>query len=159
MKKNFRMVTFAYIVLLGAVLGASVFAGAVVAPVIFHSGDVLSASLLSHYQEGLLMTENFKRLIYVVDVAIVAMALYEGYKYKMFERDSITLLAVVMAISSGLFFGYYYMPDILNMQLAGEAMTNTDTFKSIHIASEIDFKVFIVAILVVMVRNMQKACK
>jgi len=159
MKRNFRIVTFGYIIILGITLGASLFAGAVVAPVIFNSGDLFIQPLLSHYQEGIIMTENFKRLVYIVDISIVLIVIYEGYKYKMFERDSITTLATLIAIASGLFFGHYYMPDILNMQLAGEAMTQSEAFSSMHSASEIDFKVFTVALLVIIIRNMQKACK
>ncbi len=159
MKRNFRIVTFGYIIILGIALGASLFAGAIVAPVIFNSADLFAEPLLSHYQEGVIMTENFRRLIYIVDTAIISIVLYEGYKYKMFERDSITTLATFIAVTSGLFFGYYYMPDILNMQLAGEIMTQSDTFAAVHQASEIDFKVFTVALLVIIIRNMQKACK
>lgn len=159
MKKYFRMVTMVYLVLLTATLGAGLYAGIVVAPITFHTEIWLGSEMLSHFQEGLIMTQNFVRLSYLVDVVIVAIFLYEGYKYKMFERDSITTLSALMAISAGLFFGHYYLPDILTMQLAGEAMTKSEQFASAHMASEIDFKIFAFALLVLIVKNMQKACK
>jgi len=159
MKKYFRITTMIYLLLLSAVLGAGLYAGIVVAPVTFHTEQWLGGELLSHYQEGLIMTENFVRLGVVVDIAVVAIILYEGYKYKMFERDGITMLSAMMAVFSGVLFAHYYMTDILTMQLAGEAMTQSDTFTGVHMASEIDFKIFALALLILIVRNMQKACR
>ncbi len=148
-----------YLLLLCATLGAGIYAGAVVAPVVFHSTHWLGDGVLSRYQEGIIMTQNFVRLSYLVDFSLVAIFLYEGYKYKMFERDSITTLATIITVASGLFFGHYYIPQILSMQAQGEAVTQSQLFNSIHLASEIDFKVFAIALLVLIIRNMQKACK
>ena len=159
MNKYFRITTIAYLILLGATLGAGLFAGIVVAPVIFHTETWLGSEVLSHYQEGLIMTENFVRLSYLVNAVLVAVALYEGYKYKKFERDTITQIATFFVIATGLLFSQYYIPDILTMQMAGEAMTQSEAFINTHKGSEINFKIFSVALLVLMVRNMQKACK
>jgi hypothetical protein len=159
MKKNFRRVTIAYLILLGITLGAGLFAGAVVAPVTFHTQQWLGGQVLSHYQEGLIMTQNFIRLSYLVDFTVIAVVLYEGYKYKMFERDTITQVATFFVVATGLMFGHYYLPDILTMQMAGEKMTQSAAFVNTHKGSEINFKIFAAALLVLMVRNMQKACK
>lgn len=159
MNKYFRITTIAYLVLLGAVLGAGLFAGIVVAPVTFHTEIWLGSEVLSHYQEGLIMTENFVRLSYLVNVVLVAIALYEGYKYKKFERDTITQVATFFVFSTGLLFSQYYIPDILTMQMAGEAMTQSEAFINTHKGSEINFKIFSVALLVLIVQNMRKACK
>ena len=159
MNKYFRITTIAYLILLGAILGAGHFVGIVVASVTFHTETWLGSEVLSHYQEGLIMTENFVRLSYLVNVVLVAIVLYEGYKYKKFERDTITQVATFFVIATGLLFSQYYIPDILTMQMAGEAMTQSEAFINTHKGSEINFKVFSVALLVLMVRNMQKACK
>ncbi len=159
MNKYFKMTTMAYLVLLGATLGAGLFAGIVVAPVTFHTEAVLGSGILSHYQEGLIMTQNFVRLSYLVMFTLLAVFLYEGYKYKKFERDTITQVATFFVIATGLLFSQYYLPDILNMQMAGEAMTKSEAFLSTHKGSEINFKIFSLALLVLMIRNMQKACK
>jgi len=159
MKKNFRLITIAYLVLLGSVFGAGLFAGIVVAPVTFHTEQWLDSSMLSHYQEGLIMTQNFMRLSYLVDFMLITIFLYEGYKYKKFERDTTTQVATFFVISTGLLFGHYYMPDILQMQMAGETMTQSDAFLNTHKGSEINFKIFSLALLVLIVRNMQKACR
>ncbi|NKQ41065.1 MAG: DUF4149 domain-containing protein [Sulfurovum sp.] len=159
MKKIFRIATIVYLILLTATLGAGLFAGIVVAPVTFNTENWLGSTVLTHFQEGQIMTENFIRLSYLVNVTVVAIFLYEAFKYKMQERDSITILAAVITISSGLFFGHYYVPEIITMQLAGEAMTQSETFAAIHRASEIDFKIFSVTLLVLIIQNMRKACR
>jgi len=159
MNKNFKKVTIVYLILIGATLGAGLFAGIVVAPVTFHTENWLGSEILSHYQEGLIMTQNFVKLSYLVDVTVIAVALYEGYKYKKFERDNITQIATFFVIVTGLMFGHYYLPDILTMQMAGEEMTKTAAFVNTHKGSEINFKIFSAALLVLMIRNMQKACK
>ena len=159
MNKYFRITTIAYLILLGTVLGAGLFAGIVVAPVTFHTETWLGSEVLSHYQEGLIMTENFVRLSYLVNIVLVAVALYEGYKYKKFERDTITQVATFFVFATGLLFSQYYIPDILTMQMAGEAMMQSEAFSNMHKGSEINCKIFSVALLVLMVRNMQKACK
>jgi len=159
MKKNFKIATFVYLILLGITLGSVVFAGSVVAVVVFNTQDVFNSTLLSHFQEGQIMSAIFIKLRVLVDICVVYIALYEGYKYKMFERDKLTTMATFVAIATGLMFGHYYMPDILTMQLAGEKMTQTQAFINTHKGSEIDFKLFAVALLVLMVQNMKKACK
>ena len=159
MKKYFRVTTIAYLVLLGLTLGAGLILGIVVAPVTFHTELYLGSEMLSHYQEGLIMTQNFLKLSYLVTFTVIAVVLYEGYKYKKFERDTTTQIATFFVITTGLMFGHYYLPDILLMQQAGEVMTESSDFINLHKGSEVNFKIFSLALLVLMVRNMQKACK
>ena len=159
MNKYFRMATMAYLILLGIMLGAGLFAGIVVAPVTFNTASWLGTEVLSHYQEGQIMTENFVRLSYLINIVVVAVVFYEGYKYKMGERDLMTQLATFLVIATGVMFAHYYLPDILSMQQAGEAATQTQSFISTHKGSEIDFKIFSAAILVLMIQNMRKACR
>ena len=159
MKKNFRIATMAYLILLGATLGAGLYAGIVVAPVTFHTELWLGDAALSHYQEGLIMTQNFVRLSYLTDFTLLAIFLYEGYKYKKFERDTITQVATFIVLATGLLFAHYYLPDILAMQMGGEELTKSAAFANTHKGSEINFKIFSLALLVLIVRNMQKACK
>ncbi|MDM5272028.1 DUF4149 domain-containing protein [Sulfurovum sp. zt1-1] len=159
MSKYFRMATMAYLVLLGVMLGAGLFAGVVVAPVTFNTVSWLGSEVLTHYQEGQIMTENFVRLSYLVNFVVVAVILYEGYKYKKFERDWITQAATFFVVATGMLFAHYYLPDIITMQQAGETATQSQTFINTHKGSELNFKLFSLALLVLMIRNMQKACK
>ncbi|SHO81519.1 membrane protein [hydrothermal vent metagenome] len=159
MKKNFRIFTIGYIILLGSLIGAGLYAGAVVAPVIFHSEIYLGSQILSQYQEGLIMSSNFYKLGLFINVAILTIFIYEGYKYKSFERDNITMVASFLAISSGLLFSQYYIPDIILMLQGGEEMTKSIAFINTHKGSELDLKLFILSIFVILLRNLQKALK
>jgi len=159
MNKNFRMVTMGYLIFLSAVLGAMLYAGIVVTAVTFHTDAWLGAELLTQFQEGQIMTENFLRLSYVVNVLILAVILYEGYKFKKFERDTVTQVATFFVLGTGLLFSQYYMPDIISMQAAGEEMTKSVAFLNTHKGSEINSKVFALALVVLIVQNMRKACK
>lgn len=153
------MTTMAYIILLSAVLGAGLFAGIVVAPVTFHTDLWLGSNILSRYQEGQIMTENFLRLSYVVNILLVAVMLYEGYKFKKFERDTVTQVATFFVLATGLLFSQYYISDIIAMQEQGVEMTKSVAFINTHKGSEINFKIFSLALLVLIVQNMRKACK
>ena len=159
MNKYFKMVTMGYIILLSAVLGAGLFAGIVVAPVTFHTEQWLGADVLTRFQEGQIMTENFLRLSFLVNVLIVFVVLYEGYKFKKFERDRVTQVATFFVLATGLLFSQYYIPDIIAMQEQGVEMTKSVAFVNTHKGSEINFKIFSLALLVLIVQNMRKACK
>ena len=50
MKNRFRIATISYIIILGVLLGAGLFAGIVVAPTTFHTELWLGGEVLSHYQ-------------------------------------------------------------------------------------------------------------
>ncbi len=159
MSKNFRVVTMAYLLFTSMVLGMMLYAGIVVTSVTFHTELYLGNELLTQFQEGQIMTENFLRLSYIVDVLIISVALYEGYKYKKFERDKLTLVATFFVLATALLFAHYYIPDIIAMQAQGEEMTKTEAFINTHKGSEINSKIFSLSLLVLIVQNMRKACR
>ncbi|MCW8822333.1 MAG: DUF4149 domain-containing protein [Sulfurovum sp.] len=159
MNKYFRMTTMTYLILLSTMLGAGLFAGIVVAPVTFHTEQWLGAEILTQFQEGQIMTENFLRLSYLVNIILVAVVLYEGYKFKKFERDTVTQVATFFVLVTGLLFSQYYIPDIITMQEQGVEMTKSIAFINTHKGSEINFKIFSLALLVLIIQNMRKACK
>ncbi len=159
MKKNFRIATMVYLIFLGMMLGAVVYAGAVVAPVTFGSEKWLGSAVLSRFQEGQIMTQNFIWLGYGLTAMIIAVFLYEGYRYKMGEHDKVVTSVTLIVLATAALFSYYYLPNIVSMQSMGEAATQTDTFAGLHKGSELDVKVLAVAILTLMVLNMRKACR
>ena len=159
MNKYFRMVTMTYLILLSAMLGSGLFAGIVVAPVTFNTDQWLGADILTRFQEGQIMTENFLRLSYLVNIVLVSVVLYEGYKFKKFERDTLTQVATFFVLATGLLFSQYYIPDIISMQEQGVEMTQSTAFINTHKGSEINFKIFSFALLILIVQNMRKACK
>lgn len=153
------MLTMAYLILLSAMLGSGLFAGIVVAPVTFNTDQWLGADILTRFQEGQIMTENFLRLSYLVNIVLVSVVLYEGYKFKKFERDTLTQVATFFVLATGLLFSHYYIPDIISMQEQGVEMTKSVAFINTHKGSEINFKIFSLALLILIVQNMRKACK
>ena len=159
MNKTFRVITMMYLIFLSAVLGAMLYAGIVVTAVTFHTDAWLGADLLTRFQEGQIMTENFLRLSYVVNVLVIVVVLYEGYKFKKFERDIVTKVATFFVLATALLFSQYYIPDIIAMQQQGEAMTKTAAFLNTHKGSEINSKIFALSLLVLIVQNMRRACK
>ena len=159
MNKYFRMLTMAYLIFLSVVLGAMLYAGIVVTAVTFHTDAWLGADLLTRFQEGQIMTENFLRLSYVVNVLIMVVVLYEGYKFKKFERDTVTKVATFFVLATALLFSQYYIPDIIAMQAQGEAVTKSVAFLNTHKGSELNSKIFALALIVLIVQNMRKACK
>jgi hypothetical protein len=154
-----KYITTLYIILLGIMLGAALYAGVVVAPSIFHSEVALGSELLSRFQEGLIMTVNFVKLSYLVNITILAVIFYEGYRFKSFERDGIALLSAVVVVLSGLLYAHYYIPQILEFQAEGEKITESKLFENTHFASELDFKLFAVALLILLVRNIYRNLK
>ncbi len=157
--KTNRYFTIGYLLILGIVLGATVYAGAVVAPVTFHSEKWLGGELLSRFQEGLIMTQNFVRLGYIILIGVFAVVLYEGYQYKRFNRDLIKSLSTLGFIMSAMLFKYFYMSSIIDMQAQGEKVVNSHIFENMHKGSEIALMLFMVFAVILFVRTLQKELK
>ena len=100
------------------------------------------------------MGEIFRRFSYWVYVLVLFVAFYETMQYKMGQRDAVAFGASVTIIFSSLMFSSIYVPKILEMQSMGVEATQSDTFENVHIASEIDFKLLAVALLVLFVRRL-----
>ena len=145
---------FSYLVVLAASFGAVLVLGAIAAPVIFHTDKILVDMLMNHYNAGIIMGEIFHRFSYWVYFLAIFVTLYEAYVYKTGERDAIAFGAAVTVIFSSLMFSAVYAPKILSMQAMGMEATQSDTFANVHIASEIDFKILAVALVVLFVRRL-----
>ena len=153
MSKNIY-IDFSYLVLLAATFGAVIVLGAFVTPVVFHTDKILVDMLMNRYNEGIIMGEIFHRFSYWVYALAFFVALYEVLIYKTGQRDAIAFASAVTVLFSSLMFSAVYAPKILAMQSLGIEATQSDTFHNIHIASEIDFKILAVALLVLFVRRL-----
>ena len=153
LKRNIYL-DFSYLLVVAASLGAVLALGAIVAPVIFHSDKYLAGVLLDHYNDGMLMSEIFRRFAYWIYFLAGYVAFYEAYMYKRGQRDAIVFGAAVTVVFSSLMFSAIYVPKILLMQSMGREATQSDTFSNIHIASELDFKLLAVALIVLFVRRL-----
>ncbi len=153
MKKNIYL-DFTYLIFLAASFGGIIVLGAFVAPVIFHTDRIVSEVLINNYNAGIIMGEIFHRFSYWIYVLAIFVAVYEAISYKTGFRDAITFAAAVIVIGTSLMFSGVYSPKILEMQAMGVEVTKSDAFDNIHIASEIDFKVLAVAVIVLFVRRL-----
>ena len=145
-----------YLLIIGITIGASLYAGVVVAPVTFHSEKWLGNELLSRFQEGLIMTHNFIGLGYFILASMIAIFLYEGYKYKSFNRDPYTIIASLGAIMSGALFKFFYMDSIINMQKQGQSVVNSKIFENMHKGSEIALVLFMIFLITIFIRDVQR---
>ncbi len=152
-RRNNIYVELAYLLLLGASLGAVLVLGIIVASVIFNSEQYLPIALLDHYNEGILMGEIFHRFSYWVYGLCMAVVVYEILEYRALRRDGIAQIAALVVIGTSLMFSGVYAPKILQMQALGVEATMSDAFDALHKASELDFKILALALAVLFVRR------
>ena len=145
-----------YLILLGATLGAALCAGVFAAPVIFHADDLLGGGVLSHYQEGVVMTQIFQKLGWLVNLACAAILFVEGYHFLRFWRDSWTFYSAFVTVWTGFLFTLYYMPQIVEFQQRGETIVQNGLFQKTHMVSEWDFKIFVVALTLLLGRYLYR---
>jgi hypothetical protein len=153
LKRNIYL-DFSYLVILAASFGAVLVLGALVAPVIFHTDKLTVDLLIDHYNAGIVMAEIFHRFSYWLYIVVIAVVFYESKQYKSGQRDAVAFASAVVVIFSSLMFSAVYAPKILAMQALGREATQSDTFENIHIASEIDFKILALALIVLFVRRL-----
>lgn len=141
-----------YLFLVAATFGAVMVLGIVVASVIFNTENLIEPAL-SHYYEGIIMSEIFRRFSYFAYFMAFVIFAYEGYKFKMMQRDNIAGASAFVAVFTLLMFSAVYVPKILALQAEGAVATQSDTFVALHSASEIDFKILAVALAVLFFRR------
>jgi|GEM_PF-208856 len=145
-----------YLMLLGITLGAGLCAGVFGAPVIFHADDLLGGGVLTHYQEGIVMTKIFLKLGWLVNVTCVAILVAEGYHFLRFYRDQITFYSAFVTVWTGFMFTLYYTPQIVEFQQQGESILGNELFQKTHMMSEWDFKIFVVALAILLGRYLYR---
>jgi len=100
------------------------------------------------------MGEIFRRFSYWLYFLAFFVAIYELLMYKNGQRDAIIFGSSVTVVFSALMFSAVYSPKILSMQILGVEATQSDTFKNIHLASELDFKILATALLILFIRRL-----
>jgi len=145
---------FSYLVILAATFGAVLVLGAMVAPVIFNPNKILVDISLDHFNSGIIMGEIFHRFSYWIYFVATVVIVYEAVMYKLGQRDAIAFGSAITVVFSSLMFSAVYSPKILSMQAIGVEATQSDTFRNVHLASELDFKILAVGLLVLFIRRL-----
>ncbi|MFQ6341647.1 DUF4149 domain-containing protein [Campylobacter sp. VTCC 70190] len=134
--------------LLAAIIGIELILGIVVAPVIFYPQNFIGEGVLSPFQSGLMMTQIFIKMGYVLIFVSLVNFLYELYsfikdKIKFQIKFSKLMLSLLILILS-LVFVFYFTNTIIELQNLGEQATKTEDFNSIHKASEVVIKIILI---------------
>jgi hypothetical protein len=153
LKRNIYL-DFSYLLVLASSFGGVLVLGAFVAPVVFHTDKILVGMLMDNYNAGIIMGEIFHRFSYWIYFLTFFVVVYEVIMYKKGQRDALTFATAVTVIFSALMFSAVYAPKILAMQALGAEATRSDTFSNIHIASEVDFKILAIALVVLFIRRL-----
>jgi len=152
-KKNIY-VDFGYLVMLAATFGGVMVLGAIVAPVVFNTDRILVGMFMDNYNAGIIMGEIFHRFSYWLYATTIGVFIYEAALYKSGQRDAVAFGASASVVFSSLMFSSVYAPKILAMQALGAEATQSDTFENIHKASEIDFKILAIALIILFIRRL-----
>ena len=148
-----RMIDLIYLILLGASIGGILTVGIVMTSTIFNS-EAYIGPVLSHYQEGQIMAQGFDKFSYFIGFMGIVIFTYEAYAYKKRQSDKTVILSSMVALSTiGLFVGVY-TPKILEMQALGAEATQSAAFESLHQGSSLDFKILVLALIVLMGRRL-----
>lgn len=152
--RNNIYIDFAYLILIAATFGAVVVLGAIAAPVIFYTKDLMFEINLDSYSAGVIMTEIFRRFNYWLYIVGFSVVFYEIIMYKNGQRDALVYGSAATVVFSAFMYSAIYSPKIIAMQMLGEEATQSDTFRNIHYASELDFKILAIALVILFIRRL-----
>ncbi len=133
--------------LLAAMIGIELILGIVVAPVIFYPANFIGDGVLSHFQSGLMMTQIFIKMGYLLIFVSIFNLLFEIYSFvkedmKFQVKFSKLILSILILILS-LVFVLYFTNTIIELQNLGEQATKSQEFLGIHNASEVVIKIIL----------------
>lgn len=136
-----------YIIALAFVFSGTLLLGAIVAPVVFHSGEFISSVSLSRFENGQLMSEIFRRFGIVLNILVLIVILIEALNYKKFFENGIYVVAFSLFVVSALLFSMYFTPFVLGLLSQGESIINQnlEAFETLHKLSEYDFMVLMLS--------------
>lgn len=144
-------------ILLFVVSGALIL-GAIVAPVVFNSSLYLNEIFLTRFDNGLLMSEIFRRFSIVLNIVLLFVTLYHTYKYKQFLSSFSTIVFYVIFAISSLLFSFYFTEGVMSFIYKGELWINEniELFEAFHKASEIDFAIIMISALMLAINAYKK---
>lgn len=133
-----RSIMVVYLLCLGVIIGVELAAGAFVAPVIFFPQKFLGDGVLSHFNSGMLMTEIFLRMNFLLLLfSLISFSFELGlWISKAKNSDKVAILFTVITLVLTTLFVYYYTPFIVDAQSLGELATTSEAFYKMHKQSE-----------------------
>jgi len=153
MKLYSAIVNIIYLIVLAMSAGGVFVLGVFVAPVVFNADTLFNLSQIGRFEEGLIMAEIFRRFTFWLYVAGLFIVVYEVYLFKIMQRDKVASLSAFTSVFAIAMFNGVYTPKILELQTQGASVMETPAFESLHKASELDFKILLVALLVLVFRR------
>lgn len=136
-----------YLWLVGLCIGAMVSSGVFAAPIIFKAYSFLPDLGITQYDSGILMAQIFNRLNILLNFSAIIIIIYELLSFKISSKPSVVLLGInALSVLLIFIFTLYYTPAILEAQGMGAAYTATPEFESVHIQSELVFKVLLLTL-------------
>ncbi|EOX4488714.1 DUF4149 domain-containing protein [Campylobacter coli] len=133
--------------LLAAMIGIELILGIVVAPVIFYPANLIGEGVLSHFQSGLMMTQIFIKMGYLLIFVSIINLLFEIYSFAKedmkFQIKFSNLMLTILILILSLVFVLYFTNTIIELQNLGEQATKSQEFLSIHNASEVVIKIIL----------------
>ncbi|MBM0637000.1 DUF4149 domain-containing protein [Campylobacter sp. VicNov18] len=146
--------------LLAAMIGIEAVLGIVVAPIVFYPHDLIGNGVLSHFQSGLIMTQIFVKMGYLIIGVSVVNCLFESYSFRKdkfsFKIKFSKLLLSILILILSLVFVFYFTHTIIELQSLGEKITQDRQFVSIHNASERVIKIILILQVVLYFFNFKK---
>ncbi|EAK4033854.1 DUF4149 domain-containing protein [Campylobacter jejuni] len=130
--------------LLASIIGVELILGIVVAPTIFFPQNLIGEGVLSHFQSGLMMTQIFIKMGYLLIFVSVVNFLYEIYSLIKNEIKFSKFMLSLLILILSLIFVFYFTNTIIELQNLGENATKTQEFISIHNASEVVIKIILI---------------
>jgi hypothetical protein len=98
------------------------------------------------------MGEIFRRFSYWGYVMAAVITVYELSRYKVMQIDRVAILSALGSVGTMLMFSAVYTPKILEYQSRGEGAID-ESFEALHKASEIDFKILLLMLLILFGRR------
>ncbi|EJY8490394.1 DUF4149 domain-containing protein [Campylobacter coli] len=133
--------------LLAAMIGIELILGIVVAPVIFYPANLIGEGVLSHFQSGLMMTQIFIKMGYLLIFVSIINLLFEIYSFAKedmkFQIKFSKLMLTILILILSLVFVLYFTNTIIELQNLGEQATKSQEFLSIHNASKVVIKIIL----------------
>lgn len=143
-----KMLASFYLFCLGGAAFGVLFAGAVVAPIIFHSELIFGVKMLSRFEAGLMMSEIFSRFNYILLTTAALIVAFEGFLAVNKKSSPLMMVLSIVNISAIGLYAFVFTPQIIGYQALGERAISSSEFDTIHRLAELDFKILLITLTV-----------